>query len=91
MQMIEVEDIHVIHHDTPQIVDITLTDGLVLTVGGECDRCDEWPATVVVVPRLDTEGMEEVDLIRVCRVCIMRLASDDYNAHKELDAVGEGH
>ena len=85
MHMIEVEDIHVIHHDTPQIIDITLTDGLVLTVGGECDRCEEWPATVIVVPLLDTEGTE-VGLFRVCRVCIMRLTSNEVNEHAAAQA-----
>ena len=83
MQMIEVEDIHVIHQDTPQIVDITLTDGLVLTVGGECDRCDEWPATVVKVPQLDIEGTE-VGLFSVCRNCIMILTSAEYIHQAEL-------
>ncbi len=79
MQMIEVEDINVVSAE-PQIVDVTLADGLILTIGGECDRCEEWPATVIVVPLLDAEGTE-VGLFRVCRECIMRLTSDEINEH----------
>lgn len=60
----------------PRIVQYKTDDGLIITEGGECHRCDEWPTSTV---RLAPPYLDDVQ--EVCLTCITALVREDYNAH----------